>query len=58
MWAVPNITDVARDEATHLIYSADKNRDAVLSVDEILSEYELFVGSAVTDFGQHLDDEL
>ena len=58
VWAVPNITDVARDEATHLIYAADKNRDAVLSVEEILGESDLFVGSAVTDYGQHLNDEL
>ena len=57
-WAVPNITDVARDEAAHLIYAADKDRDAVLSVEEILNEYELFVGSAATDYGQHLNDEL
>ena len=57
-WAVPNITDVAADEAAHLIYAADKNRDAVLSVEEILNEYDLFVGSAATDYGQHLNDEL
>lgn len=57
-WAVPNITDVAADEAAHLIYAADKNRDAVLSVEEILNEYDLFVGSAATDYGQHLSDEL
>ena len=52
------MTDVARDEALHLIFVADKNRDAVLSVEEILNEYDLFVGSAVTDYGQHLNDEL
>ena len=55
---MPNITDVAADEAAHLIYAADKNRDAVLSVEEILNEYDLFVGSAATDYGQHLSDEL
>ena len=55
---MPNITDVATDEAAHLIYAADKNRDAVLSTEEILNEYDLFVGSAATDYGQHLNDEL
>lgn len=57
-WAVPSNADVAKDEATHLLGVADQNRDALLSVEEILNEHELFVGSAATDYGQRLEDEL
>jgi len=57
-WAIPSNDDIAKDEATHLIGVADKNRDAQLSEEEILEESDLFVGSAVTDYGKHLNDEL
>jgi len=57
-WAVPSNVEIAKDEATHLLGVADSNRDALLSLDEILNESELFVGSAATDYGKRLEDEL
>lgn len=57
-WAVPSNVEIAKDEATHLLGVADSNRDALLSLEEILSESELFVGSAATDYGKRLEDEL
>ena len=57
-WAVPSNAEIAKDEATHLLGVADADRDALLSIDEILNEHELFVGSAATDYGKRLEDEL
>jgi len=57
-WAVPSNSEIAKDEATHLLGVADADRDALLSLDEILNESELFVGSAATDYGRRLEDEL
>jgi len=57
-WAVPSNAEIAKDEATHLLGVADADRDALLSLEEILKESELFVGSAATDYGKRLEDEL
>jgi len=57
-WAVPSNAEIAKDEATHLLGVADADRDALLSVEEILNEHDLFVGSAATDYGKRLEDEL
>lgn len=41
-------------EATHLMKSCDDNSDGRLSVDEIVSHYDDFVGSEATNFGDNL----
>lgn len=51
-WIVPNNTEIAQNEATHLITSADSNHDGKLSVEEIVANHDVFVGSEATDFGE------
>ena len=46
--------DHTEAEAKHLIYESDTNGDSKLSKDEILANYDLFVGSQATDFGEAL----
>lgn len=36
--------------------AADDNHDLLLSFDEILNNHDVFVGSEVTDFGEHLQN--
>lgn len=59
-WIVPPDYDHSEAEATHLIHESDENKDKKLSKDEILNNYDLFVGSQATDFGEALTskDEL
>ncbi|XP_055837324.1 reticulocalbin-2 [Episyrphus balteatus] len=63
-WIVPSNEDVASDEVDHLFAAADDDHDDRLSYEEILNNYETFVGSEATDYGDHLtnihrlDDEL
>ena len=53
-WIVPTDFDNADAEAKHLLYEADSNRDGVLSKTEIIDNYDVFVGSQATDFGEAL----
>uniref|UniRef100_A0A1A9WK75 Reticulocalbin-3 n=1 Tax=Glossina brevipalpis TaxID=37001 RepID=A0A1A9WK75_9MUSC len=55
-WVVPNNEIVATDEVDHLFASTDENHDNRLSYQEILDNYETFVGSEVTDYGDHLQN--
>jgi len=51
----------AETEANHLITSCDEDDDGRLSVDEIVNNHDVFVGSEATDFGERLNqmhDEL
>lgn len=57
-WIVPNNTEIAENEAQHLITSADDDNDGRLSVQEIIDSHEVFVGSEATHFGEQLRDEL
>lgn len=57
-WIMPDDYDHSVSESQHLIHEADVNRDGVLSRQEILDKYDLFVGSQATDFGAALHDEL
>ena len=57
-WIMPDDYDHSVSESQHLIHEADANRDGVLSKEEILDRYDLFVGSQATDFGAALHDEL
>lgn len=53
-WIVPRDEDVAEDEVKHLFASTDDDHDDKLSIDEIVKHHDVFVGSEVTDYGDHL----
>jgi len=53
-WIIPPDFDHSGAEAKHLIYESDQNQDGVLTKQEILEKYDLFVGSQATDFGEAL----
>jgi len=53
-WILPADYDHTEAEAKHLIYESDTDGDSKLSKDEILANYDLFVGSQATDFGEAL----
>ncbi|KAA0203349.1 hypothetical protein HAZT_HAZT009067 [Hyalella azteca] len=53
-WLVPDNLEVARAEMDHLFSGADADMDGALSYDEVLEQHQLFVGSEVTDYGDHL----
>lgn len=55
-WLVPNSMETAKEEVEHLFSEADHNKDDKLSYVEIESEYNLFVGSEATNYGEHLED--
>lgn len=50
-WIIPQDFDHAEAESKHLIYEADADSDEKLTKEEILSKYDVFVGSQATDFG-------
>lgn len=56
------VSEIALNESLHLISMADTNHDNKLSIDEIVDNHDVFVGSEATDFGQqlhtHVNDEL
>jgi hypothetical protein len=41
-------------EAKHLIFESDKDKDKKLSKKEIIDNYDLFVGSQATNYGESL----
>jgi len=53
-WILPDDYNHAEAEAKHLIYESDDNKDMQLSIDEVLTHYEKFVGSQATDWGDAL----
>ncbi|VDN12317.1 unnamed protein product [Dibothriocephalus latus] len=53
-WLFPSDYNHIDSEAKHLIAEADDDKDGKLSKSEIVSHYDLFVGSQATDFGQAL----
>ncbi|XP_030383374.1 reticulocalbin-2 [Scaptodrosophila lebanonensis] len=55
-WIVPSNEDVAVDEVDHLFVSTDEDHDDRLSYLEILNNYDTFVGSEATDYGDHLQN--
>lgn len=54
VWILPPDFDHAEAESRHLIYEADSDADQQLTKEEILTKYDLFVGSQATDFGEAL----
>ncbi|KAJ8983431.1 hypothetical protein NQ317_005896 [Molorchus minor] len=63
-WVVPSNEEIAEEEVNHLFAESDDNVDDLLSFQEVLDHHHTFVGSEVTDYGDHLhnihhfDDEL
>ncbi|CAG9853696.1 unnamed protein product [Phyllotreta striolata] len=63
-WVVPSNDEIAQEEVDHLFAHSDDNHDDILTFEEILEHHDTFVGSEVTDYGDHLhnihhfDDEL
>lgn len=62
-WIVPSNDEIALDEVNHLFAASDENHDDRLTYTEIIDNYEIFVGSEATDYGDllnshHFDDEL
>ena len=49
--------ETAEDEAEHLLEETDQDGDGKLSREEILEQFELWVGSAATDYGLQLSDK-
>merc|ERR1740129_2566780 len=55
-WIIPPDYDHSEAEAKHLLFEADIDHDNLLTKDEILEKYDIFVGSQATDFGEALTD--
>lgn len=55
-WIVPSNEEVANDEVNHLFAASDDDHDDRLSYDEIINNYDIFVGSEATDYGDHLQN--
>ncbi|XP_030555133.1 reticulocalbin-2 [Drosophila novamexicana] len=55
-WIVPSNSVIADDEVDHLFVSTDEDHDDRLSYLEILNNYDTFVGSEATDYGDHLQN--
>ncbi|XP_064540826.1 reticulocalbin-2 [Drosophila montana] len=55
-WIVPSNTVIADDEVDHLFVATDEDQDDRLSYLEILNNYDTFVGSEATDYGDHLQN--
>ena len=50
-WIVPSDYDHSKAEAKHLVFEADEDHDNLLTKEEILERYDIFVS---TDFGEAL----
>ncbi|CAG0914851.1 unnamed protein product [Notodromas monacha] len=53
-WIIPPDYDHSEAETVHLISEADIDFDGKLARTEVLDNYDLFVGSQATDFGEYL----
>ncbi|CAB3997433.1 reticulocalbin-1, partial [Paramuricea clavata] len=53
-WYFPTSYDIHENEADHLIGEADSNKDKVLTREEILDNFDVFVGSRATHWGETL----
>jgi hypothetical protein len=50
----PDNTEIAIEEAEHLIEMCDENGDGFLSKNEIMDNHELWLDSDATEYGQQL----
>ncbi|XP_018422233.1 PREDICTED: calumenin-like isoform X2 [Nanorana parkeri] len=53
-WIHPHEYDHADLEAKHLVYESDKDKDDKLTKNEILENWNMFVGSQATNYGEDL----
>ncbi|CAI9611350.1 unnamed protein product, partial [Staurois parvus] len=53
-WIHPHEYDHTDLEAKHLVYESDKDRDEKLTKKEILDNWNMFVGSQATNYGEDL----
>ncbi|MGH0133238.1 UNVERIFIED_CONTAM: hypothetical protein FKN15_005615, partial [Acipenser sinensis] len=53
-WILPQDYDHALAEARHLVYESDLNKDQLLTKEEILENWNMFVGSQATNYGEDL----
>ncbi|ESN89992.1 hypothetical protein HELRODRAFT_186226 [Helobdella robusta] len=56
IWILPEQYDHIMAETKHLMFASDEDRDGVLSKEEVLLNFEVFVGSQATDFGDAIDN--
>ncbi|NP_001002158.1 reticulocalbin-3 precursor [Danio rerio] len=53
-WILPTEVDHADNEARHLIHETDKDNDDKITKKEILENWNMFVGSQATNYGEDL----
>lgn len=53
-WILPGEVDHADNEAKHLIHETDTDKDEKISKKEILANWNMFVGSQATNYGEDL----
>ena len=53
-YALPDNSDVATEEAEHLLNMCDEDKDGQLSIEEIVTKEDEFVSSSATDYGRTL----
>uniref|UniRef100_A0A1A8FCC8 Reticulocalbin 1, EF-hand calcium binding domain n=1 Tax=Nothobranchius korthausae TaxID=1143690 RepID=A0A1A8FCC8_9TELE len=53
-WIMPQDYDHAQAEARHLVYESDSDKDQKLTKEEILENWNMFVGSQATNYGEDL----
>ncbi|KAI5097005.1 reticulocalbin-3 precursor [Silurus meridionalis] len=53
-WILPQDVDHTDNEARHLIHETDKNNDDKITKAEILDNWNMFVGSQATNYGEDL----
>ncbi|XP_029945150.1 reticulocalbin-3 [Salarias fasciatus] len=53
-WVLPGEVDHADNEAKHLIHETDTNKDGKITKKEILGNWNMFVGSQATNYGEDL----
>ncbi|XP_032655477.1 reticulocalbin-1 [Chelonoidis abingdonii] len=53
-WILPQDYDHAQAEARHLVYESDVDKDQKLTKEEILENWNMFVGSQATNYGEDL----
>ncbi|KAG7466581.1 reticulocalbin-3 isoform X1 [Solea senegalensis] len=54
MWILPEEVDHADNEAKHLIHETDTDKDQKVTKKEILANWNMFVGSQATNYGEDL----
>ncbi|XP_029819113.1 reticulocalbin-1 [Manacus vitellinus] len=53
-WILPQDYDHALAEARHLVYESDADKDQKLTKEEVLDNWNMFVGSQATNYGEDL----